>query len=81
MIALLTYPTLIESPAFQKLADNGSLSHRIWELHRIIANLVSNTTDMKTAGRCLLRAKERAAERSNQGSVVTITSLNLEEAI
>ena len=65
MVALLTYPTRIESAAFQKRTANGSVSHRICELHRVIANPTSDAADVKRAKRRLLRTlgKARIFER------------------
>ena len=49
MIALLTYPTRIESAAFQKRTENDSFSYRVWELHRVIADPASEAADVKNA--------------------------------
>ena len=66
MIALLTYPTHIESATFQKPTENDSFSHRVWELHRIIADPASEAADVKNAKLRLLRTlrKSRIFERT-----------------
>jgi hypothetical protein len=65
MIALLTYPTRIESAAFQKRTENDSFSHRVWVLHGIIADPASEAGDVKNAKLSLLRTltKSRVFER------------------
>jgi hypothetical protein len=55
MIALLTYPTPVQSTAFPKRAGTDSFSHRVLALHRIIADRTSKTVDVKGAKLCLLR--------------------------
>ena len=42
MIALLTYPTRIESLPFQKRTQNDPFSHRVWVLHGVIADPASD---------------------------------------
>ena len=66
MIALLTYPTSIESPAFQNRTENDSFSHRVWALHCVIADPASEAGDVKNAKLSLLRTltKSRVFERS-----------------
>jgi hypothetical protein len=66
MIALLTYPTPIESTALQKRTENDSFSYRVWELHRIIADPASEAGDVKNAKLSLLRTlrKSRVFERA-----------------
>jgi hypothetical protein len=66
MIALLTYPTRIESGAFQKRTENDLFSHRVWELHRVIADPASEAGDVKNAKLTLLRTlrKSRVFERA-----------------
>jgi hypothetical protein len=65
MIALLTYPTSIESPAFQNRTENDSFSHRVWALHCVIADPASEAGDVKNAKLSLLRTltKSRVFER------------------
>jgi hypothetical protein len=66
MIALLTYPTLVEPAAFQERAGTDSFSHRVLELHRIIADRTSKAVDVKSAKRSLLRTlkNSKILERS-----------------
>ena len=66
MIALLTYPTGIESAAFQKPTEKDSFFHRVWELHRVIADPASEAGDVKNAKLSLLRTlrKSRVFERA-----------------
>jgi hypothetical protein len=66
MIALLTYPTHIESATFQKPTENDSFSHRVWELHRIIADPASEAADVRNAKLSLLRTlrKSRVFEQA-----------------
>jgi hypothetical protein len=66
MIAPLTYPTRIESRAFQKRMENDLFSHRVWELHRVIADPASEAGDVKNAKLSLLRTlrKSRVFERA-----------------
>ena len=65
MIALLTYPTRIESAAFEERTENDSFFYRVWELHRIIADPASEAADVKNAKLRLLRTlrKSRTFER------------------
>ncbi len=66
MIALLTYPTRIESPAFQKRTENDSFFERVWALHGVIADPASEAGDVKNAKLSLLRTlrKSRMFERA-----------------
>jgi hypothetical protein len=66
MIALLTYPTSIESPAFQKRTENDSFFERVWALHGVIADPASEAGDVKNAKLSLLRTltKSRVFERA-----------------
>jgi hypothetical protein len=66
MIAPLTYPTLVESAAFPERAGTDSFSHRVLELHRIIADRTSKAVDVKSAKRSLLRTlkNSKILERS-----------------
>src|ERR1051326_4349012 len=65
MIALLTYPTRIESAAFQKRTENDSFFDRVWALHGVIADPASEAGDVKNAKLSLLRTlrKSRVFER------------------
>ena len=66
MIALLTYPTRIESAAFQKRRENDSFSRRVWALHGVIPDPASEAGDVKNAKLSLLRTlrKSRMFERA-----------------
>ena len=66
MIALLTYPTRIESTVFEKRTENDSFSYCVLELHRIIADPASEAADVKNAKLRLLRTlrKSRIFERT-----------------
>jgi hypothetical protein len=69
MIALLTYPTRIESPAFQKGTENDSFFDRVWVLHGVIADPASEAGDVKNAKLSLLRTlrKSRVHVVSSRG--------------
>src|SRR5438874_11003921 len=66
MIPLLTYPTRVESVAFQKRTEDDLFSHRVWELHRVIADPASEAGDVKNAKLSLLRTlrKSRVFDRA-----------------
>jgi hypothetical protein len=66
MIALITYPTRIEAAGFQKRTEDDLFSHRVWELHRVIADPASEAGDVKNAKLSLLRTlrKSRVFERA-----------------
>src|SRR5574338_1065534 len=66
MIALLTYPTRIESATFQKRTENDSFFDRVWVLHGVIADPASEAGEVKNAKLSLLRIlrKPRVFERS-----------------
>jgi hypothetical protein len=92
MIALLTYPTRIESAGFRKGTENDSLTDRVWELHRIIADPASEANAVKNAKLSLLRTlgKSRVFEQAiarpfqwniERESRVARSRSNLEEVI
>jgi hypothetical protein len=76
MIALLTYPPGIEPTVLSRTKDR-SFSHRIWQLHGIIANPTSQATDVKYAKRSMLRTLTAPRQSSpDSASVVTALRFN-----
>jgi hypothetical protein len=61
LIPLLTYPTGVESAAFQHPTEKDSFSHRVWELHRVIADPASEAGDVKNAKLSLLRTLRKSS--------------------
>jgi hypothetical protein len=79
MIALLTYPTPIDSTSFQKRTENESFSHQLCELHGVIADPASEAGDVKNAKLSLLRTLRKS--RSSNGPSAAATSRHPEACL